>query len=142
MTNSVRVVAQILGALALVVAVGCSAGESRRQTNPASGSLKLQGKAAPGATLVFHPTSAWGKDEPKPRATVKPDGSFEVTTYEGADGAPEGNYTVTVEWFVPNKPDDGNVTNRAPAKYGKAQSSPLKATISKGPNTLPAFELK
>lgn len=142
MTKSVLFGAKVLGALALVLAVGCSSGETRRPTNPATGSLKLNGKAAPGATLVFHPDTAWGKDEPKPRATVKQDGSFEVTTYEGPDGAPEGNYTVTVEWYVPNKPDDGNVTNRAPAKYGKAQSSPLKATISKGPNTLPAFELK
>lgn len=142
MTKWIRLGAAIWGALALALTVGCSSGESRRPTNPATGSLKLNGKATPGATLVFHPATAWGKDEPKPRATVRPDGTFEVTTYEGTDGAPEGNYTVTVEWYVPNKPDDGNVTNRAPAKYGKAQSSPLKATISKGPNTLPPFELK
>lgn len=126
----------------LMQAMGCSSGESRRQTHPATGSVKVQGKAAPGATLVFHPSKEWGKDEPKPRATVKADGSFEVTTYEGTDGAPEGDYTVTVEWYVPNKPDDGNVTNRAPAKYGKAQTSPLKATVKKGPNTLAPFELK
>ncbi len=126
----------------LIQLFGCSSGEARRPTQHANGTLKIQGKAAPGATLVFHPDQTWGKDEPKPRATVKPDGTYEVTTYEGNDGAPEGNYTVTVEWFVPNKPDDGNVTNRAPAKYGKANSSPLKVNIGKGPNNLPAFELK
>ena len=142
MTDLGRLICTLVVASALIQSVGCSSGEARRPTQPASGTLKILGKAAPGATLVFHPDQPWGKDEPKPRATVKPDGSFEVTTYEGNDGAPEGNYTVTVEWFVPNKPDDGNVTNRAPAKYGKAQSSPLKATIGKGPNTLPALEIK
>ena len=142
MTKLLRIAMAVVATASLGQLIGCSSGEGRRATNLATGNVKVQGKAAPGATLVFHPEKEWGKDEPKPRATVKQDGSFEVTTYEGTDGAPEGNYTVTVEWYVPNKPDDGNVTNRAPAKYGKAQSSPLKVSIGTGPNTLPPFELK
>ena len=141
MTESRRAVPAWLGGM-LCLFVGCSAGETRQPTQPASGTVRFLGKAVPGATLVFHPNAPWGKDEPRPRATVKPDGRFEVTTYEGADGAPVGSYSVTVEWYVPNKPDDGQVTNRIPARYGKATSTPLKATITPGANQLAAFELQ
>ena len=135
MTDLGRLICTLVVASALIQSVGCSSGEARRPTQPASGTLKILGKAAPGATLVFHPDQPWGKDEPKPRATVKPDGSFEVTTYEGNDGAPEGNYTVTVEWFVPNKPEV--ISGRGSSTKAAFKSSATQSSL--GRNTTTAF---
>ena len=40
-------------------------------------------------------------ETPAARAEVKPDGTFVAGTYEVSDGAAEGDYIVTVEWFKP-----------------------------------------
>jgi hypothetical protein len=55
-------------------------------------------KPAAGAMVVFHPVGGAPDDIDKPRAFVADDGSFALTTYEKDDGAPEGEYVVTIEW--------------------------------------------
>lgn len=55
MTDLGRLICTLVVASALIQSVSCSSGEARRPTQPASGTLKILGKVAPGATLVFHP---------------------------------------------------------------------------------------
>ena len=56
-----------------------------------SGAIKYQGQPIDGAFVSLHPKSAT-EGVPNPRATVAKDGSFTVSTYNGNDGAPEGDY--------------------------------------------------
>src|SRR5690606_19402348 len=85
--------------LMVLSAVGCGPpAEVRPVLIPVQGSLLVNGKPAAGAMVVFHPAGGASIDErgSRPKATVLPDGSFEVTTYQAGDGAPAGDYDVAV----------------------------------------------
>lgn len=121
---------------------GCS-GESRTPTYPVEGALDVRGGPAPGAFLVFHPLNppAPGKDGaevPRPTAKVKEDGAFAVTTFEANDGAPAGDYAVTVEWYklVGKGAEVQRGPNVIPPKYARPDSTPFKVTIREGSNRL------
>jgi hypothetical protein len=119
--------------------MGC--GSKGPELTPVSGKMLVKGKAAEHATIVFHPVSPGRDDQPKPHGTVGADGSFTLTTYAAGDGAPPGDYKVTVEqWLAGPKPDEP-ATNRLPAKYGKAATSGLVATVGAGKTELPLIEL-
>ncbi len=102
-----------------------------------TGSLKFDGKAPAGAKLVFHPLKIEGETlGAAPNARVKDDGSFSVSSYKPDDGAPAGEYAVTVEWF---KVDDQGAPgpNVIPTLYSSPTTSPIKVTVSAGgPTTL------
>src|SRR5262245_4488708 len=87
------------GALAALLVAGCGSGKP--QTVPAGGKVLFH-KATPaaGALVVFHPAdpAAEKRIGGKPFAKVKDDGTFALTTYAEGDGAPEGEYGVTVDW--------------------------------------------
>ena len=65
---------------------------------------------------------------------VEADGSFKLSTYAGFDGAPLGEYQVTVTL------GKSSVKN-LPAKYAKTATSGLTATIQAGKNEI-VIELK
>jgi hypothetical protein len=96
-----------------------------------------------GALVVFHPVDpAYEKRVGgKPYANVKEDGTFALTTYGIGDGAPEGEYAVTIDWRVPAKEakiaisisDGGPPTqSKLNPKYSNPQQPVLKATVKKG----------
>jgi hypothetical protein len=121
-------------ALALLSAVGC--GEKWAEVFPASGVVKVDGQAPVGAKLVLHAVTPQGPDAAAPTASVKLDGSFAVTTYQAGDGAPAGDYIVTIQWYKIDK--DGTVgPNVIPAQYGNPKTSPIKVTVNaSGPTQL------
>jgi hypothetical protein len=92
-------------------------------------------KPVPNAFVTFHPTANADKKAKTPFAIAKDDGSFELTTYRPGDGAPAGEYAVTVSWFKPatgTSADDGIGEELLPARYQRPESSGLKATIKEG----------
>ncbi len=79
--------------------MGCGSGKP--ETVPASGKVVFNKSTAPvGALVVFHPTdpNLEKKIGGKPFGRVQEDGSFKLSTYGEDDGAPEGEYGVTVDW--------------------------------------------
>jgi hypothetical protein len=77
-------------------------------------------------------------DDAVPTATVQADGTFALTTFTKGDGAPPGDYVVTVQWFRVAK--DGSVGgNSLPKRYASPSTSPLSVTIREGKNDLPPF---
>lgn len=138
MVRASRLVAvAVVGTLALV---GC--GDGGPKLVPVTGQVFVGGKAAEHATVVFHPVADGGPDAVKPRATVKADGSFALTTHTTGDGAPAGDYRVTVEWWLaPAKNPEQPPTNHAAARYGKPETSKLTARVGDGPTEVPKFEL-
>lgn len=136
----VRRLVLFLFAIAVCGLPACQPGTGRKPTFPVTGKVLLNGKPAEHATVVLHPTSA-GPDEPRPHGTVGPDGSFKLTTYEPDDGAPAGDFRVTVELWLAGRPEEGP-TSRLPAKYAKPDTSGLTVTVNAGPTELKPIELK
>jgi hypothetical protein len=106
------------------------------------GQVLFQGRPTPGAFVAFHPLDPHVKDVPHPTAYADADGRFALGTYGAHDGAPAGEYAVTVVWWAPvqvTKAQEGDgvaPTNRLPARYGDAKKSGLHASVREGNNEL------
>ncbi len=129
---------------ALLVASGCGNTTRKVAVYPVQGEVKFDGAPATGAFVVFHPKGTPDPEVPRPRAQVQSDGSFKLTTFDENDGAPSGEYAVTVEWrkLVTEGGDVHAGPDVIPKPYGKAESTPLKVSIQSGANALPAFDIK
>jgi len=129
--------------LALTVLAGCGqAAPERLNVYPVQGKLEVNGKPAAGAVVILHPKGDAAK--PGARAEVQSDGSFSAGTYAASDGAPEGDYILTVEWFKPVLKRDEYVMgpNLVPDKYSKPESSQLEIHVAAQPNQLAPIKLK
>jgi hypothetical protein len=114
------------------VFVGC--GKDAQQnvpTFPVTGTISFQGQPIPGAFVTLHPIKPVA-NAPTPRASVAADGSLRVSTYNGGDGAPEGDYVLTVEWYKPirNGTDLVAGPNVIPKKYASPRTSDLKVRVA------------
>jgi len=124
-----------------VVAVCCSScgkADNRKPTFVVSGKVLDGTKPLANVAVVFHPV---GEDGPKPRGKTDAEGAFSLTTYDTADGAPAGEYRVTLELWLAGRPDEGP-SNRLPAKLAKPESSGFQTTISTSPNDLTPFNVR
>ncbi len=111
----------------------------RKKVYPVKGTVVLDGCPVPGAMLVFYHAAPDKKLVPVANGVTEPDGSFVLSTYGTFDGAPAGEYLVTVSQFQP--PAGPSRAPALQAVYVKPESSPLKATVEKGETRLD-FELK
>lgn len=126
---------------------GCG-GDSHPKTYPVTGKVVLKSgqKPAVGAIVTFHPKSpVGGPGQPNPSGTVKEDGSFVLTTFRGEDGAPEGEYGVTVRWPVQTKVGLGDAGgaggDQLRGRYSDPATTRLTARVTAdGPNQF-VFEL-
>jgi hypothetical protein len=111
--------------------------KNRKPTHPVTGKMQVAGKPAAGAFVLLVPKNEpEGSPDPRPRATVQPDGSFTLSTYGENDGAPVGEYTVAVSWEDPESKSD-----RFNGRYNAANSR-MSASVKEGTNDLPPIELK
>lgn len=82
--------------------------------------------------------------EPLPRATCDEQGKFQLSTYDTSDGAPAGEFDVTIVYYEPKRTSDGVVPgpNVLEERFSKVGESGLKATIVAGQsNDLGVFEV-
>ncbi|MGD0899599.1 MAG: hypothetical protein ABR915_17350 [Thermoguttaceae bacterium] len=134
-----------LAAAVMVLAVaGCGKGHGdRAAVYRAEGQVLWEGKPLEGAMVAFYPE---GQSKPKnvPWARTDAEGRFQLSTYDPADGAPEGEYAVTVVHNPLKKTGDGwsPGPNVLPAKYASPKTTNLKVQVVKGANTLPALALQ
>lgn len=116
----------------------CQRNETREPTYAVSGQVLDGKKPVANATVIFHPTSGTGPQVIKPRGTTRADGTFALTTYDGHDGAPAGEYRVTVEQWLAGRPDEGPISRLA-ARFANPATSGLTATVTAGPTELKPF---
>ncbi|MBM3980085.1 MAG: hypothetical protein FJ304_07335 [Planctomycetes bacterium] len=125
--------------LSLVALAGC--GQKGPALVPVTGKVTTaDGKPLERATVVFHPVGAADANGVKPRGTVGADGTFTLTSHTTGDGAPAGEYRVTVELWTAGKGDDPP-TSRLPAKFANPEKSGLTATVGTAPTELKPFVL-
>lgn len=133
-----------VAALALVGLIGCGGPKAEAPgLVKTHGRVVSAGKPAAGAVLVFHPAGSSGGSLP-PRARAGTDGRFDVTSADGGDGLPEGEYAVTVEWRSGSGENGDYGRSLVNDRFARPNTTPLKATIRAGPDgtcTLPDFVL-
>ena len=124
--------------------VGCSQAEPERlPVFKTTGQITFQNRPPAGALVVLHPRGA-APDAPRPIAHVRADGSFEATTYGTADGAPAGEYVVTVQWsrLVNLGGEWQPGPNVLPAKYASPATSDVIIQVVEGSNELSPIILR
>jgi hypothetical protein len=111
--------------------------------NAVRGKVTYKGAPVEGASVIFHPKGQTGPGVVRPVGLTAADGTFALKT-AGEDGAPPGDYDVTIIWEKP--PPGGWVgENRQDAlggKYAVPGKSGLNATVQSGETELPPFDLK
>ena len=109
---------------------------------PVTGRLVFGETCPAGALVVLHPLKP--PIEVHPRATVKADGSFEISTYGQGDGAPAGEYRLTVAWHKPVQVQGqpSLSANRFPSHLAHPETTDLNVTVSPGINLLPPIKIQ
>ena len=135
----------LVACLGLLGLAGCSR-DARPPVVPVHGQVRVDGKPAAHAQVTFHPVGDRRTDAVHPAATTDEDGRFSLTSFAAGDGAAPGEYQVAVVWFLASKPrgpgEESTTRNYLPDRYGRAESSQLRATVGPGETTLKPFDLK
>ncbi len=160
-----RVFLTVLVLLPLVGIVGCGSDSTagRPTTYPVSGTVKLSDQPVAGATVTFQLTSGSGSAA----GITDASGKYTLSSFGGGDGAPAGDYSVTIvkyegEAAAPaasgglasgeidesayNAPAQSaepvGPKNLLPPKYATAATSGLKARVSESGDNLVDFNLQ
>lgn len=128
-----------------VILSGCgSAKQPWEITHPASGQVTFNGYPIKGAQVVLTPV------DPKIPVTVRPtgetdeSGKFVLGTQDKSDGAPEGDYKVTVTWTPLDNSTGSPVrgSNLIPPQYSQLDQTQLQVKVAKGGSQFQTFEIR
>jgi hypothetical protein len=124
---------------------GC--GSSRPETAPVSGRVTYQGRPVPSGRIAFQP-----EEGRLAIGAIDSDGHFSLTTFKPGDGALLGKHRVTIEAtrlsggdpLPKNRQEELRVgggvppvvEQLVPEKYSRLETTPLKAEVSRGSNTV------
>ncbi|MEX2174793.1 MAG: hypothetical protein WD872_10555 [Pirellulaceae bacterium] len=127
-------------AVAAGACVGCGGEEWHAETYPARGRITINGAAPAGAVVELQATGeAADVRNSRPWAVVQDDGSYTLSTYEIGDGAPAGEYAISIKW--PPDVSKPSLADRLGNAYSNPSGSQWKATVSAGENQLPLIEI-
>ena len=114
-----------------VFAGGCGRGVKLPPLAEVSGTVTLDGKALPGATVQFIPDEAKGTKGPPAQGVTDENGHFELTTLR-RKGAPVGFHKVAVEARRPRRgPTDTQPPSLIPLTYNDPKKSGLSFEVKK-----------
>src|SRR5437870_9683877 len=99
--------------LALLPALCCLSCAGKESLNPVQGKLLYKNQPMSGALVTFHPKGADEVSAVRPTGLVKEDGTFTLATGQ-KEGAPAGDYVVTVIWPEEVGPKGKKVISTAP----------------------------
>lgn len=144
-----QIVRQMTGAVAVAalaaLLAGCGPPEKVwPKRYPVSGRVTVDGKPAVRAVISFHPLAPHSDGLSYAASTFTgDDGEYKLTTVEAGDGAPPGEYKVTiVANYVVKNGEDVTVPDLLHGKYKDAKTTPLQATVQEAENVIPTFDLK
>jgi len=136
----------VLLVLATLCCVSCSSGTP---CYPVRGKVFVNGKAAEGVTVVFHPIDDPDPNPVQPSAVVSADGSFALRSYFVKDrvlkdGAPAGKYRVTCVWYPADLQKylaQEKLPDKLNGRFANPKTTELKAEVLEKDNELPTFQL-
>jgi len=139
-----------LTALTIILS-GCSTKpDNRPRRVPVTGTVLYKGQPVANATVLFEPAN----DTPAAAGKTDAQGRYHLETFGSADGAVPGDYKITVrkvevirgqkgeqvpDDYVGPPPDEKWLL---PAKYSKAETSGLAATVKEGQTNEIKLELQ
>ena len=133
--------------LVLAASIGCNSHKGPwedRDVFPVEGQLLIKGKAAEGVQLTFHPTDP--EQQSRPHGVTDAEGKFSMRTNRDDDGAPAGDYVVTLYWPKLSGKKLADEPHAPPDRLGRRfldpKKSSLRATVTEGPTVLPTIEIK
>jgi hypothetical protein len=134
----------IAASLLCGLAAGCS-GSKQPPVYPVRGQVLLNGKPLAQAIVTFHHQGS-GPEAPAPSAQTDSEGRYTLTSYQNGDGAPEGDYAVSLVCFRTRElrkgSDEDTARNIVPVRYANAATSRLTAKVAAGKNELPPLQVK
>ncbi len=124
---------------AVMVCVGCSQDSWHAKTYPAKGKLFVNGEPATNVVVSLLPKGS-GVDSRMsiPWGIVDEEGEYVLTTYSANDGAPAGEYLVTLRW--PSSPSAAD--DRFNDAYFTPDRNVATVVIQKGENEIAEIALK
>lgn len=134
--------------IAVATVSGCSPARTPRlDTYPVSGLVMVNGKPAVRAEVRMRPTKPLLdplKRSVEPYGIVDAEGMFRICTYRENDGAPPGEYAITIVW--PTVTVDGGEEvfgpDRLNGRYGNPLSPVTMFTVLETSNLIPSIDLK
>ena len=112
-------------------------------TYPVKGAVLVDGKPAKDVFVSFHPREAVGDRPYLPSGRTNENGEFVLSTFVEGDGAPAGEYDVTVTWPVRFNPIstlwEGD---QLKGRYRDKAKPAFTITLEKKRQELAPFELK
>ena len=135
-----RVVA--VGAL-IVFMVGCGKDHGVK-LYPVKGAVYINGAPAKDVNVMFTRTIPLeGFSTPiSPSAVTEDDGSFRLMSFDPDDGAPEGDYQVTIIYPMSRFNKNLSGIDRLKGKFANPKTSNVTAKVEPKINNLPTFDLK
>lgn len=138
----------LLSLVASSAILGCAPAKTPKlDTYPVSGQVMVNGKPAVRAEVRMRPTKPLLdplKRSVEPYGIVEADGMFRISTYREKDGAPPGEYAITVVW--PTVTVDGGEEVFGPDQLHGRFSNPVSPvtmfTVLEASNLIPSIELK
>lgn len=137
-----------LAIFAMIVPSGCVKTEARVPLYPAHGTVRVGSMPAQGVSVTLYPASG---QQPvastlRPHAITNEQGAFVLGTYVAADGAPQGDWIVTLLWpddRLPPAQQEELLTNgdalpdRLQGRFAAPSTSSFRVTIAPADNQLP-----
>lgn len=128
--------------------LGCGNGEPPRLAGfPVHGKLLVDGKPAERAEVTLHSKKPLADETGRPvfpYAIVGADGTFDVMTYADGDGAPVGEYVLTVTW--PRVKTEGGEevygADRLGDRFSNVRTPAAMFQVEAHENQIPTIELK
>jgi hypothetical protein len=134
----------MIWAFSLLIMAGCSE-ESGPACFPVHGRVFYDNQPLAEAMVVFHPLDAESPQVLRPLACTDQEGRFELTTLMPRDGAPAGDYAITVELRELKADGDEMVRdgpNLLPDRYRDPKTSGLQFSVVEGVNEMAPLELE
>ncbi len=131
-------------ALALPLA-GCGGAAGRPQYQVHGKLVTKDGTPAAGAIVVLHPVKQPDAPRFPPRAVAGKDGVFVVGSRLSNDGAPEGEYDVTLIWPEeqdPKKFSENTPPDRLNGRYDDVKHAKWHVHVKAGDNALELFTVE
>lgn len=118
---------------------GCDPQDKRKPVYPVTGKILIDNRPTKDVVISFHPI----EEVKNPKAlrsltTTDADGTYKLTTYVTHDGAPTGEYVVTVYWpgkVPPGSPIGEVGPDQLKGKYADPTTSKLRATVREQSNS-------
>jgi len=127
-------VARLAMSFILGLVAGCDRGHTEATYRVNGTIMDARGNPAVGAVVVFRPLADGSTDAVRPSAVVDEQGAYRLTTYRAGDGAPAGDYAITVIWPSPRRtPFEAGGGDRLRGEFARVTESSLRMTVSRQP---------